>query len=247
MRSSTDVRGLDDGRVRLLDLLERSVGEVVANGVRQHEVAVGQTLHQRRGAEAVGAVVGEVGLTGDEQAGDRRHQVVVDPDAAHDVVHGGVDAHRHLVGVLTRDPLVHVEEVVVLLLDAVAAETLDGGGEVEVDTAADSVDLRADPAALVADVLRGPRRDVARDQVAEGRVDPLEVVVAVLLGDVTGVLVAVGLVLRAPRCGRRCGATRSSGSAWTGGSRRPGCRSGGSACSRGWPCRRPCGVHATRR
>ena len=46
------------------DLLERPVGEVVADRVRQHEVAVGQALHQRGGAEPVGAVVGEVRLAG---------------------------------------------------------------------------------------------------------------------------------------------------------------------------------------
>ena len=36
--------------------------EVVADRVRQHEVAVGETLHQRGRAEPVGAVVGEVRL-----------------------------------------------------------------------------------------------------------------------------------------------------------------------------------------
>ena len=127
-RSSTGLLGLDDGRVVLGDLLERPVREVVADRVRQHEVAVGQALHQRRGAEAVGAVVGEVRLAGHEQALDRGLQVVVDPQAAHDVVHGGVDPHRRLVRVLAGDPGVHVEEVVVLLLDAVLAEALDRGG-----------------------------------------------------------------------------------------------------------------------
>ncbi len=82
--------------------VERALGQVVADRVGEHEVAVGQALHQRRGAEPVRAVVGEVGLAGDEQAGDRRLQVVVDPQAAHDVVHGGVDPHRHLVRVLAR-------------------------------------------------------------------------------------------------------------------------------------------------
>ena len=85
--------------------------------VRQHEVAVGETLHQRAGAEPVGAVVGEVGLTGDEQARDVGAQVVVDPQSAHRVVDRRVDAHRHLVGVLAGDPLVHVEEVPVPGLD----------------------------------------------------------------------------------------------------------------------------------
>ena len=94
--------GLDDGGVVGRERRERALGEVVADRVGQDEVAVGQALHQRRRAEPVGAVVGEVGLAGDEQPGDRRLQVVVDPQPAHDVVHGGVDPHRHLVRVLAR-------------------------------------------------------------------------------------------------------------------------------------------------
>ena len=81
----------------------RGLGEVVADGVRQDEVAVGQALHQRGGAEAVGAVVGEIGLADHEQARDGGHQVVVHPQSAHRVVHRRVDAHRHRVGVLAGD------------------------------------------------------------------------------------------------------------------------------------------------
>ena len=43
-------------------LCELVAGEVVADGVGQDEVAVGKPLHQRAGAQAVGAVVGEVGF-----------------------------------------------------------------------------------------------------------------------------------------------------------------------------------------
>ena len=96
---------------------ELLAGEVVAERVREDEVAVGQALHQRGRAEPVRAVVGEVRLAEHEQAGDRAHQVVVDPEPAHRVVHGGVDPHRDLVRVLVGDPLVHLEEVAVLLLD----------------------------------------------------------------------------------------------------------------------------------
>ena len=92
-------------------------GEVVADGVGDDEVAVGQPLHQRARAEPVGAVIGEVRLAEHVQAGHVAHQVVVDPEPAHRVVDGGVDAHRDLVGVLVGDLLVHVEQVAVLLLD----------------------------------------------------------------------------------------------------------------------------------
>lgn len=124
-------------------------------------------------------MVGEVGLADREQARDGGLQVVVDPQAAHRVVHGRVDAHRDRVRVLGGDPRVHVEEVAVLLLDRLAAHPLDGVGEVQVDALA----AGADAPALVADVLRGAGGDVARDQVAEGRVDALQVVVALVLGD----------------------------------------------------------------
>src|SRR4028118_353093 len=108
-------------------------------------------------APPVGAVVGEVRLTDHEQAGDGRLQVVVDPQTAHRVVDRRVDPHGDLVGVLTRDLGVHVEEVAVLGLDGRPAQPLDGLGEVEVDAQA----AGADAAALVADVLRLPRSAAA--------------------------------------------------------------------------------------
>ena len=65
---------------------------------------------------------------------------------------------------------------------ALRPEPGDRVGEVQVD----AEPTRSHPAALVADVLGGPGGDVTRHQVAEGRVDPLQVVVAVGLGDVRG-------------------------------------------------------------
>ncbi len=164
--------------------------EVVVDGRREDEVAVGEALHQGGGAEAVGAVVGEVGLADREQARDGGLEVVVDPETAHRVVHGRVDPHGDRVRVLGGDPGVHVEEVAVLLLDGLAPQPPDGVGEVEVD----ALSAGADPAPLVAHVLRGAGGDVAGHEVAEGRVDALQVVVALGLGDlVRGTLVALGL------------------------------------------------------
>ena len=60
--------------------------EVVAHGEGEHEVSVGQPLHQRRCAEPVRTVVGEVGFSAREEPGNRRLQVVVHPQAAHRVV-----------------------------------------------------------------------------------------------------------------------------------------------------------------
>ena len=122
-------------------------------------------------------------------------------------MHSGVDPHRNLVRVLIGDPLIHVEEVAVLLLDSILAHALNGLGEVEVDTTGahvlgavgiDLTDLRANAATLVTAVLGLTGGDVTRNQVAEGRVDALQVVVAIFFGDVTRILLAVLRALRHP-------------------------------------------------
>src|SRR5690606_3915325 len=53
-------------------------------------------------------------------------------------------------------------------------------------------------AALVAHALRAARRDVAWNQVAEAGVDALQVVVAVALRDLRGLLAAILCLLRHP-------------------------------------------------
>ncbi len=187
-------QGFLDGGVVGGDLVVvRVAGQVVVDRGRQDEVPVGEALHEGGRAEPVGAVVGEVGLPDGEQAGDGGLEVVVDPQTAHRVMHGGVDPHRDLVRVLRGDPLVHVEEVAVLVLHGLAAHPGDGVGEVQVDALAAGTD--ATP--LVADVLRGAGGDVAGDEVAEGGVDPLQVVVALGLGDLGG-RAGVALGLRYP-------------------------------------------------
>ena len=129
--------GLGDLRGVGVDLAQaQHVRQVVVHGVGQDEVAVGQPLHEGGGAQAVGAVVGEVGLSGDVEARDVGLQVVVHPQATHRIVHGGVDAHGDLVGVVPGDALVHLEQVAVSGGDGVLAQATDGLGEVQVDTAA---------------------------------------------------------------------------------------------------------------
>src|ERR1043166_5253220 len=48
-------------------------GQIMADGARQDEIAVGQALHQSAGAEAVGAVVREIGLAQDKEARQGAH------------------------------------------------------------------------------------------------------------------------------------------------------------------------------
>ena len=147
--------------------------------VRNDEVAVRQTLHQRARAEAVCAVVREVGLAKHMQSRNGAHQVVVNPEAAHRVVDRRVDSHRDAIRILVGDLRVHVEEVAVAGAYHVRAEPANGVGEIEVhgQTAV------ADAASFVAHRLGVAGRDVARDQIAEARIPPLEVVVAIGLRD----------------------------------------------------------------
>ena len=174
--------GLPERGVRGIDLLQLRRGQVVGQRAGQDEVAVGQPLHQGAGPQAVGPLVGEVGLAGDEESRDGGHQVVIDPEAAHRVVHGRVDSHRNLVGILAGDPLVDLEEVAILLPDLLQPEPLDGVAEVEID----AVSARPHAAALVADLLGRARGHVARHEVAEARVAALQVVIALVFGDVVG-------------------------------------------------------------
>jgi hypothetical protein len=89
------------------------------------------------------------------------------------------------VGVLAGDPGVHVEEVAVAWLsDGGLAEAVDRLGEVQVHAQSLPGPDAACPRRPTVLALTGG--DVAGDEVAEGRVDALEEVVAVGVGDVRG-------------------------------------------------------------
>src|SRR6185312_787980 len=128
------------------------------------------------------------------ESADRTHQVVVHPEPAHRVMHGGVDAHWLPVRVLVRDALVHLEEIPVALTDRLGPEPMNRIGEIEVHPA--SAGPHAAP--LVAYFFRSAARDVARREVPKARVLSLEVVVPVVLRDVPRLLAAVFLFLRHP-------------------------------------------------
>ena len=95
---------------------------------------------------------------------------------------GGIDHHRSLVGVLAGDLVIHLEEVAVAGADGVLAEALGGIAEIEIDSEASG----GHAAAVVTGFLGGAGGNVARGEVAEGRVFPLEEVIAVVLGDIRG-------------------------------------------------------------
>ena len=79
-------------------------------------------------------MIGEVCLSEDMETRDVTHEVVVHPESSHGVVNGGINTHGTLVGVLTGDVLVHLEEIAVALADGLLTKTLDGSGEIKIDT-----------------------------------------------------------------------------------------------------------------
>ena len=157
--------------------------EVVADGVREDEVTVGEALHKGGSAEAVGTVVGEVGLAADEKAGDGALEVVVHPEAAHGIVDRGENHHGGAVGIVTADALIHLEEVAVAFLNGMFAVALDGVAEVEENAETGG----GNAVTGIAEFLGGAGGDVARGEVAEAGIFALEVVVALVLGDVVRV------------------------------------------------------------
>ncbi len=146
----------------------------MTNGTWDDEIAIGQSLHEGARAQPVRAVVGEIRFSGDVQAFDIAHQIVVHPEPAHRVVHGRVDSHRHLVRILVRDALVHLEQIAVAFFYHVSAEPLDCIGKVEIDAKAGFTHSPA----LVADLLCGARGDVTRSEIPERRILPLQEVIA---------------------------------------------------------------------
>ena len=112
----------------------------------------------------------------------------------------GVDHHRRLVGIVVGDLLVHLEEVTVASLYYILAEALDSAGEVEEDCQPRVVDTEASVAAF----LSRTACYVTGDEVTEGRVTALEVVVTILFLDLrrtksTGLkLLGILYVLRYP-------------------------------------------------
>ena len=111
---------LDDGMIDR-NLVELRLRQVVSNRVRNDEVAVRQALHQCAGPQAIRPVVGKVRLAQREQAWNGGLEIVVDPQAAHRVMDGRIDAHRRLIRILTGDPLIHVEQIAVALTNGVLA------------------------------------------------------------------------------------------------------------------------------
>src|SRR5687767_5055133 len=83
------------------------IGEIVPDCVWYHEIAVGESLHERGGPEAVCPVIAEVTFSQCIQPGNGGHQIVVDPQPAHCIVYRRIYSHRRSVRIISGDLLVH--------------------------------------------------------------------------------------------------------------------------------------------
>ncbi len=84
------------------------------------------------------------------------------------------------VGILTGNPLVDIEQIAVLLANCFEAEPVNRIRKVQVHT----LTVRPNAASFIAYFLRISRRDIAGYEVAETRVAVLEVVIALVFGNV---------------------------------------------------------------
>ena len=164
------------GHTRNADL----VAQVVLDSIRQYEVTISQTLHQRRSTEAVSTVVREVSLTNTEETLHAGLQLIVHPDTTHSIVDSREDHHWLLVWVLVHDLLVHLEEVTIFSLYDILAKALDSVREIEEHSQTGIVDTIA----LVATLFSCARSYVTWNEVTESWVAALQVVVAILFWDI---------------------------------------------------------------
>ncbi len=95
---------------------------------------------------------------------------------------GRVDAHGHPVRVFVGNLLVHVEEISVLGTNGLFTVAGDSVPEVQVHRLSGG----AHSIALVAPGLGGAAGHVARNQIAEAWVAPLQVVISLFFWDISG-------------------------------------------------------------
>ena len=163
--------------------------QMVADGIRNHKIAVRQPLHQGAGAEAIGAVIGEVRFTQDVQTFDVAHQVVIDPKPSHRIVDSRKDSHWLLVRVFGRNFVVHVKQVAIFLSNRVFTIPLDGIAEVQENGKTSFPNAMTRIAAFFCCA----RRNIARSQIAVRRVTPFQIVVAFSIRNlIRGAFVALG-------------------------------------------------------
>ena len=169
-------------------------GEIIRQRVRQNKITVCQTLHESAGSEPVRAVIGKIRFADYKEPGHIAHQVVINPETAHRVVNGGVNSHRHFIGVFAGDLFVNFKQISIPFADGVFPEALNRIGKIEINAAP----AGANTAAFVANFLRRARGNIARSKIAVTRIFSLEIIIAICLRDFAGHLVAIFLAFRNP-------------------------------------------------
>ena len=142
-------------------------------------------------------MIGEVCFTRSVTPGDVGHEIIVHPESSHGVVHRRVDHHGCFIRILIYDLLIHLEEVAIFgFYDGLSQRTdlliawilnvfhdgifstisHDSRLEIEIDSFSGLVDSES----CIATFLRSPRGYIPRDQVSEGGIPALQIVITVL-------------------------------------------------------------------
>ena len=66
-----------------LNFGEICTGQVPADGIGNDEIPIRQTLHQGAGTQPVGTMISEIALAHGVEAGNRGHQLIIDPEPTH--------------------------------------------------------------------------------------------------------------------------------------------------------------------
>ena len=151
----------------------------VLHGIRAGDEASKDARHQRVRAQAVGAVVLVFALAGGVDAGDVRGLLVIDPEAAHGVVHARENLHGRDARIDADKLLVDFENAFQLAVERLGVDV----GEVEVDHRL-AVDAEV---VLVDDLEDFAGGHIARDQVAIFRIPLFEEVPALFFRNGFGI------------------------------------------------------------
>ncbi len=94
-------------------------------------------------------------------------------------MNGGVNPHRHFVGVFAGDLFIDFEQISVALPDRMFSQALDCVGKIEINAAT----AWADAPAFVTNFLCCARRNIARRKIAVARIFSFEIIIAICLRD----------------------------------------------------------------
>ena len=94
-------------------------------------------------------MIGKVCFADDKQTGHVAHQIIINPEPAHRVVHGRINSHRQLISVFAGYLFVNLEQISIALANRIFTDPLDCVGEIEINASP----AWTDAAAFVANFL----------------------------------------------------------------------------------------------